>query len=238
MASIASAQFLSYLKAVYPTRAGRANPWYIVAAVAFSASNRPQAVPIVFQHVLEEYNNSTHLERISVARKVRDALFKTGLVCGYSRAINALLELHKVTPDDLKDTEPQRDLDAPVQEYVKRGQACFKTLYGDTAPAVQNLLDSIYPDMGWFSNTIGYGLTYSFAGALTPVETSYALVAALITMDTPLQIGWHLDGAMRAGASFEEVKAVRRIAMEVAESVGLSWSEGVPEVKNLDESER
>lgn len=85
--------------------------------------------------------------------------------------------------------------------------------------------------LGWFSNTIGYGLTYGFTDILTPLETSYTLVAALIAGDTPKQITWHLDGAQRVGATLEEVEAVRMISMEVATLAGVRWREGVPEVK-------
>lgn len=87
------------------------------------------------------------------------------------------------------------------------------------------------PSAGWFSNTIGYGLTYGFTEVLSPLETSYVLVAALIAGDTPRQIGWHLDGARRGGATFEEVQAVRKISMEVASSAGVKWKDLVPEVK-------
>lgn len=67
------------------------NPWYIIAAVAFSASNRPDAVPHVFQHAIkdlqtEEASGIGSLEeKRLVARKLRDALFKSGLTSGYPR---------------------------------------------------------------------------------------------------------------------------------------------------------
>ncbi|KAG6836935.1 hypothetical protein H0H93_001097, partial [Arthromyces matolae] len=86
--------------------------------------------------------------------------------------------------------------------------------------------------MGWFSNTIGYGLTYGFTDILSPLETSYTLVAALIASDSPRQIQWHLDGARRAGATFEEIQAVRKMSMEVATLSGIKWRDGVPEVKD------
>lgn len=84
---------------------------------------------------------------------------------------------------------------------------------------------------GFFSNTIGYGLTYGFTNVLSPLETSYVLVASLIASDTPRQINWHLDGARRNGATLEEVKAVRQIAIEAASAAGVKWKDGVPEVK-------
>lgn len=85
---------------------------------------------------------------------------------------------------------------------------------------------------GWFTNTVGYGLTYGYTDILSPLETSYMLVAALIANDSPLQIQWHLDGARRGGATFEETQAVRKISMEVASAAGIKWKNGVPEVKD------
>ncbi|KAG6900444.1 hypothetical protein C0993_010491 [Termitomyces sp. T159_Od127] len=73
-----------------------------------------------------------------------------------------------------------RRTDTQIERYEKTGKALFRSIYGETADSVQNLLDTIYPDMGWFSNTIGYGMTYGFTDVLSPLETSYTLVAALI----------------------------------------------------------
>ncbi|KDQ59667.1 hypothetical protein JAAARDRAFT_33236 [Jaapia argillacea MUCL 33604] len=246
MARLATTPFLNRLKSLYPLRQSapqesiHSNPWYIIAAVAFSGSNRPDEVPHVFRHVLQDlWNNHQQARTVDsrarsqnllLARKMRDAIFKSGLTTGYPRAINSLIALHDVMPAELRDTKRMRDTQTTIQEHERRGREMFLSMYGDTAGPVQGLLDSIYPDMGWFSNTIGYGLTYGFTPILSPLETSYTLVAALIAGDTPRQIAWHLGNAQRNGATLEEVRAVRTIAMEVAEACGVKWKEGVPEV--------
>lgn len=86
------------------------------------------------------------------------------------------------------------------------------------------------------------------------IETSYTLVAALIAGDTPRyetlstrgqqfirhcnltgrdsrQIGWHLAGARRGGATLEQVKAVRQIVIEVATEAGVVWKNKIPDVE-------
>ncbi len=69
-------------------------PWYIVAAVAFSASNRPEGVSQVFEHALADLRSSpTNTDRTVVgsedekllAQRFRDALFKSGLISGYPK---------------------------------------------------------------------------------------------------------------------------------------------------------
>jgi len=84
MAALANWTFLSYLKSLYPVRKETAqyNPWYIVAAVGFSASNRPEAVPFVFQYALKDLGESSHDEKLVLVRRFRDAIFKSGLTSG------------------------------------------------------------------------------------------------------------------------------------------------------------
>lgn len=82
-----------------------------------------------------------------------------------------------------------------------------------------------------FSQNVAYGHVYGYLDVTDQLETAYTLVSTLIAVDTPRQINWHMDNARRSGASLEQAKAVRRIAMEVAEAAGVRWKDGVPEVK-------
>ncbi|KAI0345068.1 hypothetical protein BDW22DRAFT_1353916 [Trametopsis cervina] len=247
MSAIAATEFLSHLKSLYPLRdavrgssAVLQNPWYFIAAVAYGSSNRPEGVPLVWQHALRDLKDAqagnksaeaAHQEQLLLARRMREGILKGGLTGGYSRAINSLIALHEVMPEDLRDKETLRNKNATMEDYARDGEKLFRGMYRDTADTVQNLLDDIYPDMGWFSNNVGYGITYGATDVFTRVEVSYILVAALIAMDTPRQIGWHLANAQHGGATLEEAKAVRQIAIEVAEKSGIKWREAVPEVQ-------
>ncbi|KAI0657241.1 hypothetical protein C8Q70DRAFT_298233 [Cubamyces menziesii] len=133
-------------------------------------------------------------------------------------------------PENLRETKTLRDTNKHMSEYDRRGEQLFRAMYRDTADAVQGLLDTAYPDLGWFCNTVGYGMTYGGTDVLTQVESSFAIVAALIAVDAPRQVGWHLANARHGGASLEEARAVRRIALEVAQLVGVRWKNEVPDV--------
>lgn len=117
-----------------------------------------------------------------------------------------------------------------MEDWEKSGERLFQAMYHDTAETVQGLLDSAYLDLGWYCSAIGYGITYGGTSILTQVETSYALVAALIAVDAPRQITWHMANARHGGATLEEARAVREIAMTIARSAGVKWRDGVPEV--------
>ncbi|KAI0003381.1 hypothetical protein BJV74DRAFT_764740 [Russula compacta] len=217
------------------------NPWYIVTLVTFTAANRPEAVPLLFNYVLGELEHAQNQfkvpeaeasrEKFILSRKFRDAIFKCGIIGGYSKAINALVSLHEVMPEELRDTKRQRETNLSLPELESRGEVFFRALYGETTNDVQGLLNKIYPDMGWFSTTIAYGSVYGYTEILTQLETSYVLIGALIAVDTPRQIGWHLDNARRGGASLEQTRALRQIAIEASQSAGVKWRDGVPEVR-------
>lgn len=118
-----------------------------------------------------------------------------------------------------------------MPELTRGGEDYFEQTYGATSSSVSDLLNEIYPDLGFFSKTIGYGFVYSCMEGVSEVETSFVMVASLVATDVPLQIGWHLDGARRNGASEEEAEAVRRMAIDVAEHAGVVRRFEVPEVK-------
>ncbi|KAN0115890.1 AhpD-like protein [Russula decolorans] len=253
MADIAQETDLQHLESLYPhgeitsSSDGNSyktliqNPWYLVTLASFAAANRPEAVPLLFKYVLgrlEQAQNrfntpvpEANHEKYLLAHRFRDAIFKGGVIGGYSRAINALVSLLEVTPEELRDTNRQRDTTLSLPELEKRGQVFFQANYGETADDVQGLLDRIYPDMGWFSNTIAYGTVYGYTEILDQLETSYILVGSLIAVDTPRQIDWHLANARRGGASLEQIRAVRQIAICASQSAGVKWRNVIPEIK-------
>lgn len=95
MTTLASVPFLTRLQALYPSRKAStpaellAQPWYLVAAIAFSASGHAEAVPMVFEFVLNELKSvqteegpeEIH-ERMGLANKMREALLQSGALSG------------------------------------------------------------------------------------------------------------------------------------------------------------
>ncbi|KAL1678188.1 AhpD-like protein [Schizophyllum commune] len=218
---------LARLRELYPADADD-KTWALVAACAFSAANFPDAVPQVFSSAIE--GETSHDKRLAFARKLRDALFKSAMLCGYPKGINALARLHASMPAELQDKEPLRNLSTTSEDWQRIGEDLFAQTYGEKTDDVRKLLYDIYPDLGYFCMNPAYGFVYGGGGVLTSAEMSFAFVAALIASDVPTQIDWHLQGARRHGASIEQVRAVREIAIEAARAAGVSWKTAVPEV--------
>ncbi|KAI0737922.1 hypothetical protein C8Q80DRAFT_1125035 [Daedaleopsis nitida] len=110
---------------------------------------------------------------------------------------------HEAMPEHLREANPLRDTNKPPAECHKRGHELFATIYRDSTENVHSLLDTAYPDLGWFCTTVG-------TDVLAPVELIYT--------------AWHLTNARRGGA-------VRRCAMDVARKTGVVWRTGVPELE-------
>jgi len=234
-----SPEFLSGLRALYHTNANLSDlspkenadsPWYMAAAIAFAAANRPNAVPVVFEYALTTVPKEEHTLRLQIARKVRDGVFKAGMICGFPRVINALAALHKAMPEELKDKETLRDRSMSVEQAIKQGQTYFESTYGDTTAKTQSFLWDIFPDLEYYVTSFAYGYGYAHNSVTSPVETSYAMISALIATDMPTQIAWHLAGAVRNGATPGEVRGIRNIAMTVSKEVGVVWVDEVPDV--------
>ena len=94
MAEIATPNFLKHVKEIYQDESKITsieeyikNPWYLVASVAFGASNRPDGVPRIFQLLMDELDelSATQEQKIQVIIRMREALFKGGMISGYSR---------------------------------------------------------------------------------------------------------------------------------------------------------
>lgn len=125
MSTLATTELLTHLKSLYPlrdvargTNAVLRNPWYIVSAVAYGSSNRPEAVPIVFQHALDDLRQAqaeqqkpaevARQEQLQLARRMREAILKGGMLCGYSRVNLGLAHAEQTSMLTLSCTGNQR----------------------------------------------------------------------------------------------------------------------------------
>jgi len=66
-----------------------------------------------------------------------------------------------------------------------------------------------------------YGYLLSNTDILSPVETSWVLMAGLIPQDVNPQLKGHLRGALNNGATSEQVLAVREIVIAICEASGM-----------------
>ncbi|KAL2268540.1 hypothetical protein VTJ83DRAFT_3386 [Remersonia thermophila] len=220
-----------------------AHTWYFIAAVTLSQLNRPDEIPKVYLHALRTTPDGltpSHDEKLQISRRMREALVKAAAVGGVPRTINALLELKKATPEELLDVpEPagpaaagaspspsptgrRADLyDTPVPEVLQRGQAFFNDIYGKVARRVMSQMDNCgTEDLGLVARLM-YAYVLSSTAVLSPAETSFVMIAGLVPQDVNPQLKGHLRGALNGGATLEQVRAVRSVAVDLCRAAGM-----------------
>lgn len=71
----------SFLSSIRLTPHRPPQSWYLIAGVTLSTLNRPDDIPLVFQHAIEQDGTSVE-SQISIARRMREALIKAAPIGG------------------------------------------------------------------------------------------------------------------------------------------------------------
>ncbi|KAF3912250.1 hypothetical protein AA313_de0201398 [Arthrobotrys entomopaga] len=111
----------------------------------------------------------------------------------------------------------------PTLPFLNRGGQFFNTLYGPKiSRKVLTNLQKSSPDLQILATWI-YALILSESTVLSPKETSFALIAALVPQDVNAQLQPHLQGAVNNGATQEETAGVQKVVVDICEELGVTW---------------
>lgn len=196
-----------------------AREWHVVSAVALSVCNRPDCIPQLF-HACKAVK-----DQCGMAAKMREALLKASVLAGLPKTINSLTALRSVTPSDCLPS-PQRT----AVDYEERGRAYFDRVYGKICGRVAQQLEHASPDLYSLTMHAIYGQVLSYSDILSPRETSFVVLAALIPQDVNPQLKGHLQGALNNGATVDEVNAVRQITLRIVEECSIHLREPTAKV--------
>ncbi|KAL5598971.1 hypothetical protein BROUX41_003710 [Berkeleyomyces rouxiae] len=210
------------------------NTWYFITATALSILNRPDEISKVYRYALSHGpgpidSSPKKDEQLNMTRRIREALVKSAAIGGLPKTINALFELKQATPPAFLDeplaVSPTRRrsevFETPSAVMLQRGQAYFDMVYGKITQRVMGNMDrSGTEDLGLTARLM-YGYILSNTNILTPAETSYVILAALIPQDVNPQLKGHLKGAVNGGATVENVRAVREVVIKICEASGM-----------------
>ena len=67
----------------------------------------------------------------------------------------------------------------------------------------------------------------SFFDCLDEMQTSFVMIASLIPGGHNKQIRGHFQGALNNGATREEIKVVRKIAIRMCQEAGIKWKTAI-----------
>lgn len=195
-----------------------------------SAGPPPASIEELFKTHSDEINTTFILKQsqIKVASNMREALLKGAALGGLPRSINALSLLRNATPMDLRGTEPIRASEGLTPEQEKqRGQKFWSNVYGKIDGRVKSHLRTAYPDLLDYALDHVYGPLLSYTGVLGAKDSSLVVVACLVPQDVNPQLKGHLRGAQNNGATLEEIRATRDMAIEISEWNGVCRKEPV-----------
>ena len=108
--------FLTHLATLYPAPAPLRNPYDYVAGIVFAAQNRPAAAAAAYAHGLAHFGAGA---AAATTRVFREALFKTGVLYGAPRMINALAAVKAAIPAALPDAPRYRYVRAPPRARTR-----------------------------------------------------------------------------------------------------------------------
>lgn len=163
---------------------------------------------------------------VVIFNKTREALLKAAAIGGLPKTINALNSL-KAHPSavpllDLPSpTTRTADLARAPEEVLARGDDLWRTVYGKVSTRVMGGMRRGYEDLGVVAQVL-YGHVLSEQSVLAPKETSWCLCVGLVAegVEVAPQLKGHLRGAINNGATRDEVRAVRGLAMRILRECG------------------
>jgi 4-carboxymuconolactone decarboxylase len=145
---------------------------------------------------------------------VEEALLQSYLFLGYPAALEGLgrwrTRLGGVREE--AGQEPPRSGD-PWSQWGERGEEVCARVYGDQYPRLCANIRSLHPDMESWMVTEGYGKVLGRPG-LSLRMRELCIVAILAVIEAPRQLYSHLRGALRVGASVEEVTRTLELVAE------------------------
>ncbi|CAO3671587.1 unnamed protein product [Rhizopus microsporus] len=178
--------------------------WYLASAVVMSSVNHPEDIQHIYDIVL------------------REGVFKSHVIVGFPKTINALQTLSKVTPEEIKALLPNKPLRkeetwSDVQNERQRGKALFDKIYDKHTDKVYNNMYNAYPDLAQTALHHLYGPTLAESSVLNAKETSLVVVSSLMVQNVPLQLKGHLYGASHNGATQAEIDGVKDLVSKLAD---------------------
>ncbi|KAK4515280.1 uncharacterized protein ATC70_002890 [Mucor velutinosus] len=186
----------------------------MLLCVGFTASNHPQGVPIVMNHYLDQIDSVE--DQIKWIEYIRNAMFKSIVLCGCPRVINAEIALYNHLSVQYRSLLRTTALNANGNTTLwnARGMGFFNQIYGTGSEKKQKMIQDAHPDLWQYINEI-YGNIISDTTHLSAVDTELQAIVSLIQMDALPQLQDHILGAERVGATKEQIKAAEFIGYKV-----------------------
>ena len=144
------------------------------------------------------------------SRAIDELVLQSVLTVGWPRALVAAGACRSDITNEASDRADDLDYDRHA-EWTARGEATCRVIYGDHYDKLRTNVRQLHPALEAWMITEGYGRTLSRPG-LDLKSRELCTVAQTAVLRTPRQLHSHLLGALRAGASTDEITATLNCA--------------------------
>ncbi|KIW50503.1 hypothetical protein PV05_09307 [Exophiala xenobiotica] len=223
---------------LFRDREGERDPlkaiWYLVATAALTGAGAGPNIPSLYRAA----TTGLPLELAKlVQRRLKEAILKSTIFVGVPRSAGAAFALFRDLSDEEIDHFGPRleSYDDPEeqQKRVARGKKFFDILWTPTeAEGVRATLKKYQPDFYLLNQRLIYEYWGSEDRILKDVETELVAIAALVAMNCPEQLVWHLRGAIRHGATTSQAQFAYDLGIAVSKAAGCDLG-GMPKWENL-----
>lgn len=154
---------------------------------------------------------------------VEELLLQSYLFAGFPRALNAMREWRRVTPEAVSDTAL-----GDIQQWRADGEATCAAVYGSMYERLRSNIRTLHPLLDDWMITEGYGKVLSRPGLDLP-RRELCIVAACAGAGQDRQLHSHLHGALNVGVDPIVIDHVldaltERLDAERATSARMLWA--------------
>ncbi|KAA8652674.1 hypothetical protein EYZ11_001025 [Aspergillus tanneri] len=181
--------------------------WIILAIATIVTGPDPERADQLYLYLINQGAYHSTPARQTLIRRLREALFKSIIIVGVCKPIEAILAISKLERDEDKDYSFTRQDWQCDDANHERGTAWLQKLYARNTTGTLDLF-AAHRDFAWLSTEITYGLFLSDRQALDDLDTQMVVLPAIMSQNLKVETHWHIRGTRRLGVSKEDVQVV------------------------------
>jgi len=194
--------------------------WYLVSAAALAGAGAgSETLPLYRAAIAGLPSETAKL----VQRRMKEAILKSTTFVGVPRALGATRAFYASLKDEeIDDHGPRYETYEDPEEQQRRaarGKEFFDILWTpEAAEGIRKTMKKHHPDLYLLNQKLVYEFWAADDRILSNVETELLAIGALITMNCPEQLIWHMKGAIRHGATEQQARFAYELGMAVAKA--------------------
>jgi len=209
--------------------------WYIVAVAALAGAGAgSESLPVYRAATVDLSLDAAKL----VQRRFKEAILKSTTFVGVPRALGATRAFYGSLRDEEIDNFGPRyasynDLDEQ-RRRTARGKEFFDILWTpEVAEGIRETMKKHHPDLYLLNQKLIYEFWAADDRILNNVETELVAIGALVAMNCPDQLTWHLKGAIRHGGTIRQAQFAFELGLAIAQAAGCKL-ENMPTLEEID----